>query len=102
MLSYIPLIKYFKHFEQKIKRKLLLLKLRKKEVFSYLLNKYKMINIHKKEINIIFIGFWPTFNINDNIFLNVLKTRYDVKVLTEVNENTKIDLLLYSCFIKYN
>ena len=34
MLSYIPLIKYFKHFEQKIKRKLLLMKLRKKEVFS--------------------------------------------------------------------
>ena len=52
----------------------------------------------KKEINIVFLGFWPTFNINDNIFLNVLKTRYDVKVLTEVNENTKIDLLLYSCF----
>lgn len=52
----------------------------------------------KKEINIVFIGFWPIFNMNDNIFLNVLKTRYDVNVLTEVNENTKIDLLLYSCF----
>ena len=49
----------------------------------------------KKEINIIFIGFWPTFNINDNIFLNVLKIRYDVKVLIEVSENIKIDLLLY-------
>ena len=52
----------------------------------------------KKEINEIFIGFWPTFNMNDNIFLNVLKIRYDVNVLNEENENTKIDLLIYSCF----
>lgn len=52
----------------------------------------------KKEINITFLGFWPTFNINDNIFFNVLKTRYDVNILTKVNENTKIDLLIYSCF----
>ena len=60
---------------------------------------YKIVYLEmKKEINIVFLGFWPTFNINDNIFLNVLKTRYDVKVLTEVNVNTKIDLLLYSCF----
>lgn len=42
---------------------------------------YKIVYLEmKKEINIIFIGFWPTFNINDNIFLNVLKTKYDVKV----------------------
>lgn len=60
---------------------------------------YKIVYLEmKEEINIIFIGFWPTFNISDNIFLNVLKTKYDVKVLTEVYENTKIDLLLYSCF----
>ena len=42
---------------------------------------YKIVYLKmKKEINIVFLGFWPTFNINDNIFLNVLKTRYDVKV----------------------
>ena len=29
----------------------------------------------KKEINIVFLGFWSTFNINDNIFLNMLKNK---------------------------
>ena len=72
MLSYIPLIKHFKHFEQKIKRKLLLLKLRKKEVFSYLLNKYKMINIHKKEI----IQYYLLKN-NINVITNEIITKYN-------------------------
>lgn len=72
ILSYVPLIEYFKPFEQKIKRKLLLLQLRKKQVFSYLINKYKMINIHKKEI----IQYYLLKN-NINLITNEIITKYN-------------------------
>lgn len=34
----------------------------------------------RRKIRIKFTDFWPLFNPNDNIFINILKTKYDVEI----------------------
>lgn len=48
-----------------------------------------------KEIKIKFTDFWPTWDYEDNIFVNVLRKKYRVVVLDKESKDTP-DLLFYS------
>lgn len=53
-----------------------------------------------KDLNIVFIAFWPSFNIFDNEYVNILKTCYNVNICTTLNQ--PIDLAICSCFYRNN
>lgn len=48
-----------------------------------------------RTIKISFADFWPNFNSEDNFFVNVLKKKYEVKV---VPLDSECDILIYSIF----
>lgn len=49
----------------------------------------------KDTITVKFVEFWPTFNRNDNKFVDALRTQRDVVVLSD-DDNATPDLLFYS------
>lgn len=50
-----------------------------------------------KKIKIAFVDFWQGFDIYNNYFVNVLKNKYDVEVITDGNKEA-VEYLFYSCF----
>lgn len=49
------------------------------------------------EVAIKFLGFWPTFDINNNVFVDALKQKHDIRVL-QATDPDKPDLLFYSWY----
>lgn len=54
-----------------------------------------------KTVTLLFLNFWEHFDPYNNKITNILKQKYNIIILRP-EDNITPDLLIYSCFIKYN